>query len=98
MNYLKVCDSCRDDECEAASVGTAIRQVISGKLPEYTTQYPCHSPTEQHWYSLRVLPYRSEIERRVIVTHEDITQMILVQEELRAKEEQLSSKAEKLEA
>jgi len=97
MNYLKVCDSCRDDECEAASVGTAIRQVISGKLPEYTTQYPCHSPTEQHWYSLRVLPYRSEIERRVIVTHEDITQMILVQEELRAKEEQLSSKAEKLE-
>lgn len=97
MDYLAVCDSCHDVECEAAPVGTAIRRVINGELPEYTTQYPCHSPTEQRWYSLRVLPYRSPQERRVIVTHEDITQLILIQEKLRAKEEQLRNKAEKLE-
>jgi len=97
MDYLAACDSCHDVECEAAPVGTAIRRVINGELPEYTTQYPCHSPTEQRWYSLRVLPYRSPQERRVIVTHEDITQLILIQEKLRAKEEQLRNKAEKLE-
>jgi len=97
LNYLHICDNCQDEDSDAATVATAIRQVIHGELSEFTTQYPCHSPTEQHWYNLRVLPYRAEGKRWVIVTHEDITRMIIIQEELRAKEEQLSRKAEKLE-
>lgn len=97
LNYLAICDSCREQDCEAASIGQAIRQVITGTLKEFSTQYPCHSPSEHRWYTLRVLPYRSAAERRVIVTHEEITQMIEIQEELRRKEEQLRQKAEKLE-
>lgn len=97
LNYLHVCDSSNDATNEASVVGTAIRKVINGHLAEFSTQYACHSPTEQRWYILRVLPYRSEGERKVIVTHENITQMILIQEELRAKEEQLRQEAEKLE-
>lgn len=97
VNYLKVCDNCHDEECKVAPVGAAIRRIINGDLSEYTAQYPCHSPTEERWFALRVLPYRSEQERRVIVTHEDITKMIVIQQELQAKEEQLRRKAEKLE-
>lgn len=97
LNYLHVCDNSIEHDNEASFVAAAIRKVIEGKLPEFTTQYPCHSPTEQRWYTLKILPYRSEGEKRVIITHENITQMILIQEELRAKEEQLRQEAEKLE-
>ncbi len=97
QNYLHICDNSSDTEPEGSAVGTAIRRVIRGELSEYTSHYPCHSPTQQRWYTLKVLPYRSEGERRVIITHDDITTMILTQEELREKEEQLRQKAEKLE-
>lgn len=97
LNYISICDACTDAECQATPVGNAIRRVIRGEIPEFSSQYPCHSPTAQRWFSLRVLPYRSSTERRVLVTHEDITQLILIQEELRSKEEQLRIKAEKLE-
>jgi DNA-binding CsgD family transcriptional regulator len=97
QNYLHICDRSNDSEGEGSTVGSAIRRVINGDLPEYSSNYPCHSPTQQRWYTLKVLPYRSEGERRVIITHDEITTMILIQEKLRAKEEQLRQEAEKLE-
>jgi DNA-binding CsgD family transcriptional regulator len=97
LNYLHACDSSSDTEREGSAVGIAIRKVINGELLEYSSNYPCHSPAQQRWYALKVLPYRSESERRVIITHDDITTMILIQEELRTKEEQLRQEAEKLE-
>lgn len=97
MNYLHICDQSKGTDITVTTIGTAIRGVIDGTVSEYSTQYPCHSPTEKRWYSLKVLPYRSAGQQRVIITHENITDMILIQEELRAKEELLSHKAEKLE-
>lgn len=96
LNYLKVCESDSDHDEESMIVADAIRRIINGGLKEYSTQYPCHSPTEQRWFTLKVLPYRSKRERRVIVTHEDITSLILIQQQLEAKEEQLRIEAEKL--
>jgi len=96
LNYLHVCESDSDDNKESRIVADAIRQIIEGSLQEYSTQYPCHSPTEKRWFTVKVLPYRSESERRVIVTHEDITPLILIQQQLEAKEEQLEFEAEKL--
>lgn len=97
INYLSICEACADSDAQPTIVATAIRDVINGSRSEYSAQYPCHSPTERRWYSLKVLPYRSEGQHRVIITHENVTEMILVQEELKGKEEQLLQKAEKLE-
>lgn len=100
MNYLQICETdghTEGPEGEPKTVAEAIRAVIRGEIPEFTSQYPCHSPTEKHWYTLRILPYRDREVNRVIITHEDITPLIAFQEELRQKEEELRQKAEKLE-
>jgi DNA-binding CsgD family transcriptional regulator len=78
-------------------ISRAIRQVIAGEIEEFLTQYPCHSPTEKRWYSLRVVPYRDRQARRVIVTHENITLIMRAQEKLRRQEKELQRKTDKLE-
>lgn len=96
LNYLQICELGRDED-GATDVAEAIRLVMRGELPEFTTRYPCHTQSSRRWYTLRVLPYRDQHVHRVIVTHEDITPLIAFQEELRAKEEELRRKAEELE-
>ncbi|WP_319585499.1 LuxR C-terminal-related transcriptional regulator [uncultured Desulfobulbus sp.] len=97
LNYLSTCETGTCDEGDSLLIGRAIRQVIAGEIEEFLTQYPCHSPGEQRWYSLRVVPYRDRQARRVIVTHENITPIILAQEKLRSQEKELHRKTEKLE-
>jgi DNA-binding CsgD family transcriptional regulator len=97
LNYLSTCETGTSDEGDSLLIGRAIRQVIAGEIEEFLTQYPCHSPSEQRWYSLRVVPYRDRKARRVIVTHENITPIILAQEKLRSQEKELHRKTEKLE-
>jgi len=97
LNYLSTCETGTCDEGDSLLIGRAIRQVIAGEIEEFLTQYPCHSPAEQRWYSLRVVPYRDRRARRVIVTHENITPIILAQEKLRLQDKELQRKTEKLE-
>lgn len=97
-NYLSVCETAREGgEEEGELVIIGIQKVLAGELVEFVTQYPCHSPTRRRWFNLRILPYLSESEQRVIVVHEDITPIILGQEALLRKEEELRQKSEKLE-
>lgn len=97
LNYLSVCETAPDDGTNSDYISTAIRKVISGDIREFLTQYPCHSPTEKRWYSLRVVPYRAEQENKVIVTHENITPIMLAQEQLHIQEKELQKKTAKLE-
>lgn len=97
INYLAICESGSCDDNEGHLISRAIRQVIAGKIEEFLTQYPCHSPREKRWYSLRVVPYRDRQARRVIVTHENITPIMLAQEKLQRQEKELQRKTDKLE-
>ncbi len=58
-----------------------IRAVIRGERDRYEDTYPCHSPTTQRWFTLRVAPFPESPPRRVVISHEDITQQMLVQAE-----------------
>lgn len=98
MNYLNVCEAGGDSlEDTPNKVADGIRKVLSGESNEYMSQYPCHSPEQKRWYAVRVVPYRDSGEKRVIVTHENITQIMEVQEELKQKESELSLERERLE-
>ncbi len=98
VNYLNVCESADNDhEDDAGQVAEGIRKVLSGDLPEFLTHYPCHSPDERRWYAVRVVPFRGKEASRVIVTHENITQIIEIQEALEKKEIELRSERERLE-
>lgn len=97
-NYLNICAAAKTaGEPEGELIPLAIAKVLSGELQEFVTQYPCHSPTRRRWFNLRILPYRSEGSPRILVVHEDVTPMIIAQEELQRKEEELQIKSEKLE-
>lgn len=97
LNYLATCEAGTCDENESQLISRAIRQVIAGEIEEFLTQYPCHSPQEKRWYSLRVVPYRDREAKRVIVTHENITPIMRAQEKLRQQEKELQHKTDKLE-
>lgn len=97
QNYLLICDLASDD-CgeEVGEVAQGIKKVLAGESEEFFSQYPCHSPTEKRWFAVRVVPYRDSEVKRVIVTHENITPIMQVQEVLREKEEELGLEQEKL--
>lgn len=99
INYLKVCETATVDshDNDAGDVAEGIRKVLAGELPEFLTHYPCHSPQEKRWYAVRVVPFREEEADKVIVTHENITKIMEIQEALEKKEVELRSERERLE-
>jgi DNA-binding CsgD family transcriptional regulator len=98
INYLHVCDGAGDEhEEDGVNVAEGIRKVLSGDLPEFLTHYPCHSPDEKRWFAVRVVPLRDREASKVIVTHENITQIIEIQEALEKKEAELRGERERLE-
>ena len=100
-NYLNICDVATDveseDSVEASEVAQGIRGVLNGNLSEFMTHYPCHSPEQKRWFVVRVVPLREEQEAKAIVTHENITPIMEMQEALREKEIELLQEREKLE-
>ena len=80
QNYLKICDTTPDspDKEIAKEVANGIRKVLSGKIDEFFTHYPCHTEEQQSWYAVRVVPFRDVSEKMVIVTHENIMNVIMI--------------------
>ena len=96
QNYLLISEQAADETGHIIAQG--IRKVISGDLQEFFTNYPCHSPTEKHWFALRVVKLQTAAESlQVIVSHEDITPIMQAQVNLRKKEEELLQQKKMLE-
>ena len=61
-NYLDICDRTEGEESEVArKVAVGIRSVLKGETREFVLDYPCHSPTEEHWYYLLYHPARRAV-------------------------------------
>jgi len=83
MNYLGVCEAASKDGIkDAQAVASGIRQVISRKIDEFLYDYPCHSPAGPRWFYMRAVLMAEDSPLRVIISHEDITQLKLTQEYL----------------
>ncbi|MDX2433027.1 MAG: LuxR C-terminal-related transcriptional regulator [Desulfobacterales bacterium] len=96
LNYLLISEQSEEETGHIIAQG--IRKVISGDLQEFFTNYPCHSPTEKHWFALRVVKLQTAAESlQVIVSHEDITPIMQAQVNLRKKEEELLQQKKMLE-
>lgn len=97
-NYFSICEVAdHKTENDASLVASGIKQVISGEIPEFVAHYPCHSPDKKRWSVVRIVPFREEKVAKIIVTHEDVTPIMLMQEELKRKETELLQEREKLE-
>jgi len=96
QNYLSISEQAKDKAGHIIAQG--IRKVISGDLQEFFTDYPCHSPTENRWFALRVVRLHSAAgDLQVIVSHEDITPILQAQVNLKKKEEELYQQKKMLE-
>lgn len=92
VNYLAVCDSARGDGFEdARTASEGIRTVLSGRSENFRMEYPCHSPTEQRWFELRVTRMPAPVLRGVIVSHENITERIQAEDAVRRSEERYAT-------
>jgi len=72
-NYLAACDSAVGDE-QAAQTAAGLRAILSGHEAGFTLEYPCHSPTQRRWFTLRAARFEGPGSARVVVAHDNVTQ------------------------
>lgn len=80
-SYLAVCDRAGSPDAHAAAVG--IRQVMAGQMDEFALEYACHSPSERHWFTIRVTRFTWRDQQHLLVMHQNITELKRSQIELR---------------
>lgn len=57
---------------QAGEIVAGIEAVLSGRQPGYVVEYDCHSPAQQRWFVMQVLPLSGKAGGAVI-SHESIT-------------------------
>jgi signal transduction histidine kinase len=82
MNYVAVCERAADDSADAAKTARALRDIIGGRRSEFRMEYPCESPDGLRWFQLRVTRPGPGRMPRIVVAHEDITDVKRSQEAL----------------
>jgi PAS domain S-box-containing protein len=82
-NYLEVCQSnlnlAADKILQTALQG--IQAVINGTRPSFSLEYPCHSPTEERWFLMKVQPLGGN-RKGVVIAHENITELKHLKQQL----------------
>jgi two-component system NarL family sensor kinase len=82
MNYLSVCECSAEASPDAARTAEALRDIIAGRRAEYRMEYPCESPDGLRWFQLRVSRPSGGRSPRIVVAHEDITEVKRAQQDL----------------
>jgi PAS domain S-box-containing protein len=90
VNYLTVCDQSSGSE-DAALVADGIRDVLLRQTDEFYLEYPCHSQTERRWYIVRVSRFTWYGTVRLIVSHQNITEMRQARNELQESKQRLEA-------
>ena len=81
-NYLSVCEAGAGESSEAGATARALRDIIAGRRRDFRMEYPCTGPDGPRWFQLRITrPEQPDIQR-IVIAHEDITEVKEGQEEL----------------
>jgi PAS domain S-box-containing protein len=82
-NYLRVCEAISSVCGEAKAAAHGIRQAIAGSSANFSLEYPCHSPGQKRWFEMTVTRLAGEAKGDVVISHENITNRKLAEEEMR---------------
>ncbi|WP_310383276.1 diguanylate cyclase [Roseateles sp.] len=90
-NYLSACSSDNGDSTQAggAEFTAKLAEVLAGRLDGFQLEYPCHSPEQTRWFLARVSRVADADPPRIVVAHDSVTELKLVQETLRRQEAEL---------
>lgn len=98
INYLAICDATTGDEAgQAGEIARGLRATIKGDLEEFLYDYPCHSPSEKHWYYMRAIRMAYDGPVCIVISHEEITTLKLAEESLKNSEQELEEQKKGLE-
>ncbi|QPK65178.1 PAS domain S-box protein [Methylomonas sp. LL1] len=90
MNYLEICRHSIGFSSEGAQAARdGILAVLEARLPQFSLEYPCHSPTRQRWFVMHATPLNIA-EGGVVISHSDITARKTAEETLKYQAEELS--------
>jgi signal transduction histidine kinase len=78
-NYLDVCKSCLEDKY-AKFAYDGIKELMDGSRDELYFEYPCHSPDQKRWFSMRASSFDFKDSRRIVIVHENITDRVLAEQ------------------
>src|SRR3954469_229994 len=81
-NYLAVCESGAPHSREAAETARALREIMAGRRRDFRMEYPCTGPDGPRWFQLRITRPLPKETPRIVIAHEDITEVKRAQEEL----------------
>ena len=98
-NYLDTCKNAVNQPYgdEANAVQAGIASVLAGEQERFYLEYPCHSPNQQRWFSMLVLPLQ-DLRGGVVVSHENITERKLADKKLAESESIMATVLENVSA
>ena len=78
-NYLAVCAaSSGESAADGRETHAGILAVLEGRLPDFSLEYPCHSPEQQRWFITTVAPL-GELGHGAVISRNDVTQRKLAE-------------------
>ncbi len=97
-NYLRVCRAAQgEDRAQALAAAEGIEEVMTGRRSEFALTYPCDAPDQKRWFQMRVTPLSGD-RGRVVISHDDISDLKLAETALLDANEQLMVARDRAEA
>lgn len=96
-DYLEVCRhfslAGTPDIAASPEYLAGLKSVMSGDRSTFEFEYPCHLGSEQRWFIVRIARLASSDPARIVLSHDNITSVKQLQQELEARESLLADLA-----
>ena len=98
-NYLAVCREATGDCAPSAQkLAEGIEKVLRNQQESYTSDYACHSDTDNRWFQVSVSPLRLANKSGAVVSHTCITELVLADQKLRKHNEEIAQEQRRLQS
>jgi diguanylate cyclase (GGDEF)-like protein len=85
-SYIDACRPTRGGSSGGPrGIAEDLRELIEGRRSEISHEYPCHSPDRKRWFLMRGLPLHLAGPPRFVISHQDITERRILEEEARTR-------------
>lgn len=83
-NYLETLSkSAAFGDIHATQAFHGIMEVLTGKDGVFFLEYPCHSPHEERWFTMRCTPLQGDVSKSLfLISHHNITQRKLAEQQV----------------
>jgi len=97
-DYVSVCEAAlaRGEDGPLEEMTHGLRSLLAGNGDELSMEYPCDSPTERRWFTMKVTRLGGQSGAAVVVAHEDITERKRIEQSHREAERLLHDVLEAL--